>query len=180
MTFDITYHPVFCNVRKTLKEMHVIFASDYKHKMFFLMIPADKNKCKSNLQKFLRKKEARKQTLEQKCFHEQYCWESHTDIGDCYYLIVQMAFCGMKCVNLSNETVEILGLHFSYNENLEQDKKIFDHIVKIENILKLWRMRQLTLKGRITVFKSLGISKVIHLLLITKIQNNTIDIMYKI
>ena len=41
-------------------------------------------------------------------------------------------------------------------------------------------MRQLTLEGRITVFKSLAISKVIHLLLITKLHNNTIDLMYKI
>ena len=41
-------------------------------------------------------------------------------------------------------------------------------------------MRQLTLEGRITVFKSLAISKVIHLLMITKLHNNTVDIMYKI
>ena len=39
-------------------------------------------------------------------------------------------------------------------------------------------MRQLTLEGRITVFKSLAVSKVIHLLLITKLHNNTIDIFY--
>ena len=93
---------------------------------------------------------------------------------------VQVALCGMKCVNLNNETVKILGVHFSYNKNLEQDKNFSDHIIKIENILKLWRMRQLTLEGRITVFKSLAISKVIHLLLITKLHNNTINIMYKI
>ena len=68
----------------------------------------------------------------------------------------------------------------SYNKNLEQDKKFFEHILKIESILKLWCMRLLTLEGRITVFKSLAISKVIHLLLITKIRNNTIDFMYKI
>ena len=61
----------------------------------------------------------------------------------------------MKCVNLNNETLEILGVHFSYNKNLEQDKKFSEHILKIESILKLWRMRQLTLEGRITVFKSL-------------------------
>ena len=36
------------------------------------------------------------------------------------------------------------------------------------------------LEGRITVFKSLAISKVMHLLLITKLHNNTIDLMYKI
>ena len=41
-------------------------------------------------------------------------------------------------------------------------------------------MRQLTLRGRITVFKSLAVSKVIHLLLITKLHNNTIDLFYKI
>ena len=41
-------------------------------------------------------------------------------------------------------------------------------------------MRQLTLEGKITVFETLAISKVIHRLLITKLHNNTIDIMYKI
>ena len=41
-------------------------------------------------------------------------------------------------------------------------------------------MRQLTLQGRITVFKSLAISKVARLLLITKLHNNTINITYKI
>ena len=41
-------------------------------------------------------------------------------------------------------------------------------------------MRQLTLEGRITVFKSLAISKVVKLLLITKLHNNTIDLMYNI
>ena len=37
---------------------------------------------------------------------------------------------------------------------------------------------KLTLEGRIMVFKSLAISKVIHLLLITKLHNNSIDLMY--
>ena len=86
----------------------------------------------------------------------------------------------MKCVNLNNETVKILGVHFSYNKKLERDKNFSEHILKIENILKLCHMRQLTLEGRITVFTSIAISKVIHLLLITKLHNNTIDLMYKI
>ena len=93
---------------------------------------------------------------------------------------VQVAPCGMKCVNLNNETMKILAVHVSYNKSLEQDKIFSEHIVKTESILKLWDMRQLTLEGRITVFKSLAISKVIHLLLITKLHNNTIDLMYKI
>ena len=73
---------------------------------------------------------------------------------------VQVALCGMKCVNLNNETVKILGVHFSRNKNLEQDKNFSEHIVKIESIF----MRQLTLEERITVFKSLAISKAIRLI----------------
>ena len=45
---------------------------------------------------------------------------------------VQVALCGMKCVNLNKETVKILGVHFSYNKNLDQDKKFSEHILKIE------------------------------------------------
>ena len=41
-------------------------------------------------------------------------------------------------------------------------------------------MRKLTLEGRIAVFKSLAVSKVTHLLLITKLHNNTIHLLYKI
>ena len=40
-------------------------------------------------------------------------------------------------------------------------------------------MRQLTLEGRITVFKSLAVSKLTHLLLITKLHSNAIDLLYK-
>ena len=41
-------------------------------------------------------------------------------------------------------------------------------------------MRQLTLEGGVRVFNSLAVSKVIHLLLITKLYNNTIDLLHKI
>ena len=85
----------------------------------------------------------------------------------------------MECVNLNNEIVKILGVPLSYNKNLEQDKNFCEYIVKIENILKLWRMEQFTLEGRIMVFKSLAVSKVIHLLLSTKRHNNTIDLLHK-
>ena len=74
---------------------------------------------------------------------------------------VQMILCDMKCVNLNNETVKILGVHLSHNKNFEQDKNFCEHIVKTENDLKLWRMTQLTLRGRIMVFKSLIASEVI-------------------
>ena len=46
-----------------------------------------------------------------------------------------MTLCDMKCVNLNNETVKILGVHLSYNKNFEQNKNFCEHIVKIENDL---------------------------------------------
>ena len=93
---------------------------------------------------------------------------------------VQLALCGTKCVNLNNKTVKILRVYFLYNKNLEPNNNFSEHIVKIENILRLWRMRQLTLEGRIMVFKSLAFSKVMHLLLIIKVHDNTIDLWYEI
>ena len=41
-------------------------------------------------------------------------------------------------------------------------------------------MRQMALKGKIVVFKSLAVSNVINLLLKVKVFNYTIDILYKI
>ena len=38
---------------------------------------------------------------------------------------------------------------------------------------------QLTLEGRIPVFSSIAVSKLIHHLLITKVHNNAIDFLYK-
>ena len=93
---------------------------------------------------------------------------------------VKVALCCVICVDLSNKIVKILGVLLSYNNSLEQGKKLRKHIFKIENILKSWGMRQLTLKGIITIIKYLAVSKVIHLLLITKLHNNTIDLFYDI
>ena len=61
---------------------------------------------------------------------------------------VQVVLCGMKSINLNNKTVEILGVQFLHNKNLEQDKTFCEHIVKIDNILKLWRMRQFNFKRK--------------------------------
>ena len=67
---------------------------------------------------------------------------------------VQVALCCMKCVYLDNETVKLFGADFSYNKILSKIKKFCELIVKTENILKSWRMRQLTLEGRIQILSS--------------------------
>ena len=50
---------------------------------------------------------------------------------------VNVALCGMKCLNLTKETVKILGVHFSYNKKLEHEMNFHSHIIKIESVLRV-------------------------------------------
>ena len=68
-----------------------------------------------------------------------------------------MALSGMKCIDLTDDVIKILGIFFFYNKKLEQQKNFLNHIAKIQNTLKLWKLRNLTIEGRIVVFKSLTI-----------------------
>ena len=93
---------------------------------------------------------------------------------------VKMALCGMECINLTDDIIKILGIGFPYNKKLEQEKNFLNHIPKIQNILKLWKIINLTIEERIVVFKSLAISKLIHLLLFTELSTSTINLLTKI
>ena len=37
---------------------------------------------------------------------------------------VQVAVCGMHCIDLNIDTLKTLGTHFFYNEKLKEEKKI--------------------------------------------------------
>ena len=74
----------------------------------------------------------------------------------------------------------ILGVHYSYNKKLESKKNLKNYIQKIETVLKIWRMRNLILEGKITILKKLTISKITHLALVTVLLNSTITHLNKI
>ena len=78
-----------------------------------------------------------------------------------------VALCGLKSVNLTKESIKILGVHLSYNEKLQNELNFCTTIKNICNVIKLWRMRHLSLEGKITIFKSLAISKIVYLALLT-------------
>ena len=82
---------------------------------------------------------------------------------------VQVALCGMRCIDLVSNTVKILGLYYSYNEKLEIQENFKWHMINIEKILQIWRMRDLSIAGKITVFKTLAISKIVHFALVKTI-----------
>ena len=75
---------------------------------------------------------------------------------------VQVAFCGCKVVDLTRECIKILGIYFSYNSSLAGDKNFMDSVANIEQLLAIWSQRSLTIAGRIQVFNSLAVSKILY------------------
>ena len=68
------------------------------------------------------------------------------------------------------QTINILGIHFYYNKNVENEEDFIRHVSKSEKILKLWIMKNFTVKGKITVFKTLAISKTMHLSVVLNVN----------
>ena len=85
---------------------------------------------------------------------------------------VSIKLCRMECITLTKNSVKILGIHFSYNKKIENEENFIKLIKKIENVLKIWRIQNSTVQGKITIFKILAISKVIHIALVTNVSIN--------
>ena len=88
---------------------------------------------------------------------------------------VNVALCIMKNVDLTKETIIVLGVHISDNKKFQDDLSFLYSIKNIVNIIRLRHMRKLTLEGKITVFKSLAITKIVYLALLTTILNSGIE-----
>ena len=86
-----------------------------------------------------------------------------------------MAVCGMRCVDLNNDTFKILGTQFSYNEKLKEEKNFYTAVTNIQRVLKIWKMRNLTLEGKIVIFKTLAISKIVFQSLITPVPRHIVN-----
>ena len=88
---------------------------------------------------------------------------------------VNVPVCGTKCIDLCNDTIKIIGIYFPYNKEKPNEKKILESITKIQNILKAWWMHCLTLEGKTIVFKTLAISKIVFLSVISKVPTEIIS-----
>ena len=51
-----------------------------------------------------------------------------------------MAVCGIQCADLVSDTIIILGTHFSYNENLKEQRNSCLTLGNIQHVLKLWKL----------------------------------------
>ena len=73
----------------------------------------------------------------------------------------KVALCGLKSLDLTKESIKILGVHISYNKKLQDDINFCMTVKNICNVMKLWRMRHLSPEGKITIFKSIALSKIV-------------------
>ena len=64
----------------------------------------------------------------------------------------------------TNEPIKILGVDISANRNEIANLNFPDKVSKIETILNIWRERNLTIFGKVTIIKSLAFSQLVYLL----------------
>ena len=69
-----------------------------------------------------------------------------------------MAPCGMDCIDLTEDVIKIVKILVK----LEQEKNFLNYVVKIQNILKLCKLGNLTIGGRNVIFKPFAILKLVH------------------
>ena len=93
---------------------------------------------------------------------------------------VQEAVCGLQNIDLTNDAIKILGIHFSYNEKIQTERNFLTTVKKLQKALNVWMTRALTLEGKILIFKTLGISKIVYLSLIIIVPNSILEEIQKI
>ena len=89
---------------------------------------------------------------------------------------VQVAVCGMRCIDICNEAIKILGTYFSYNSRIKEECNFLKIVSNVQSVLNLWRYRNLTLEGQIVVFKSLAISKIVFQVLVVPVPTHVIKV----
>ena len=86
----------------------------------------------------------------------------------------------MRCVDLNVDTLKILGTHFSYNEKLKEEKKFYKAVTDMQRVLKIWKMRRLTLEGKIVILKTIALSKIVFRAFITTVPKYILNELKKI
>ena len=93
---------------------------------------------------------------------------------------VQVALCGMRCLDLTIDTLQILGTHFTYNEKLKEEKNFHKVVTDMQRVLEIWKVRRLALVGKIVIFKTIAIPKIVFQAFITTAPKHIINELKKI
>ena len=80
----------------------------------------------------------------------------------------------MKCIDLYNEAIKILGTYFPNNSRIKEECNFLKIVSNVQSVLNLWKYLNLTLEGRIVVLKSLVVSKNFFQALIAPVPTHVI------
>ena len=86
----------------------------------------------------------------------------------------------MRCIDLNVDTLKILGTHFSYNKKLKEEKNFYKTVTDMQRVLKIWKMRRFTLEGKIVIFKTIVISKIVFQVFIITAPKHIVSELKKI
>merc|ERR1711965_1126001 len=93
---------------------------------------------------------------------------------------VLTALSGVKNVSLLSECIQVLGVNFTYDSKLFNEKNYVDCIKKLQKVLHIWGMRFLSLYGKIIIFKSLAFSKIIYIASMANVPADIIKLLENI
>ena len=65
-------------------------------------------------------------------------------------------------INWPKEPIKALGIFYTYDQKLLQEKNFLENLDKIKKLLNIWHSRGLSLYGKVTVIKSLVVPKFVY------------------
>ena len=80
-----------------------------------------------------------------------------------------------KWMSLTNNTIKILGTHFSDNKLLEKKMNFYSLVTDCRTILNIWKQIWLSLARKIQVFKSLIASKPVDIATMKSLPQDVLD-----
>ena len=67
-----------------------------------------------------------------------------------------------KWVNIASEAIRTLGIYNSYDTDLAEKLNFLDNLKPFSDVIKAWEPREMSLAGKILVFKTLAVSKLLY------------------
>jgi hypothetical protein len=91
------------------------------------------------------------------------------DISESQYNI---KYYGVEHCLRGSKSVKLNGVYFNKDEHIMKEENLNNLIDKIESMLRGWRARQLSLLGKILIYKTFGMSQVLYTLLVVSLDKN--------
>ena len=107
-------------------------------------------------------------TLKLNVEKSQACW-----IGSAKGGISKPADCNW--VDLLTDTIITLGIYNSYDRSIAEKHNLVNLLINVKDSLKMWNFRELTLAGKIQIFKSLALSKAVYIGTMTSPSRQFLD-----